>query len=677
MTALIGIVAAAYFACSCATAVPSPSSIASELTILTHNDLYGNASPRQAAVIVLGARQSLAIAESNCAAVGETLWNPGNTSEELGFLRYLDYGKTIDELGVYWIGGKSGCRAITTAGKIQTVSCDTHFPALCSQSAPMSSPSSSDTALQWQMSIKAGNTEIVGYRDRLSYRFLGLRYASRPARFGYSKYQPLSNVTSISALEYGPRCVQSGCNDATCSEDCLYLNIWTPYLPNGKSSSSTKKAVMLWIHGGGFTGGTGSDTTFDGGNMASRGDVVVVTINYRLSTLGFLALDNTTLRGNYGLGDQITALDWVRAHIGDFGGDKDRITVFGQSAGAASVRALLASPQAKGKFSRAIMQSNPAGVQYASTFSHYLTISEATELTKAILNETNCTQTDKSIQLACLRAQDPVKLVSGTVARYPVVDGTYLTSKELPLYESAPAIDVALMTGIMRDDGGPFSKFSKTLNASQALTEQGFDSADILDKFPVPKGSNATIDIFNLTARVTTDAEFRCLGQSTAFVGSKGIFPVVYSYEFDRAYQIVEWNPNPPTCTAPITASYPYGDTSQPYFRCHSGELYYVFGTLIRQGQPPRDEDDIPFSQYIVDTWTAFGREKDPNPSLDFLTARGFTNTSAIVKKSNPWIPVQEGKATLRILDTGVRDETFKEVDQCIVLKFPLDYYSK
>lgn len=228
-------------------------------------------------------------------------------------------------------------------------------------------------------------------------------------------YEPPSSSANVSALSYGSMCMQAGCGGdlGPCSEDCLLLNIWTPQLPSGKTVPAQKKAVMLWIHGGGFTGGTGSDTTFDGGNMASRGDVVVVTINYRLSTLGFLALDNTTLRGNYWLSDQIAALDWVQNHIEDFGGDKSRVTVFGQSAGAASVRALLASPLAKGKFSRAIMQSCPQGSGYASTFSHYSTIGEATDLTKAILTETGCAQADKSVQLACLRAQDPITLVGG------------------------------------------------------------------------------------------------------------------------------------------------------------------------------------------------------------------------------------------------------------------------
>jgi carboxylesterase type B len=115
---------------------------------------------------------------------------------------------------------------------------------------------------------------------------------------------------------------------------------------------------MFWIHGGAFTSGTGNDPTFDGGSFASREDVVMVAINYRLTTLGFLALEDGVTKGNYGFADQVNALEWVRKNIQDFGGDPNRITIFGQSAGAASVRAMLASPQSNGKFAAAIPQSN-------------------------------------------------------------------------------------------------------------------------------------------------------------------------------------------------------------------------------------------------------------------------------------------------------------------------------
>lgn len=361
-----------------------------------------------------------------CAALEETLWNPANSSQDLGFLRYLDYNKTTDDVGMYWIGAASECRTIDTHGQIRDQTCDSQFPALCSQSASLSSPASADTSPRWQTSVRTGNATVLGYRDKLSFRFLGLKYGET-SRFMLSGY--VAPVGNVSALTYGPRCIQSGCTRSTCSEDCLYLNIWTPFLPHGKPSPK-KKAVMLWIHGGGFTAGEGSDPTFDGGNMASRGDVVVVTINYRLSTLGFLVAPGSFgFKGNYGISDQIRALDWIRDHIEDFGGDRNRITVFGQSAGAASVRALISSSLARTRFSSAIMQSNPAGLEYAKTFSEYLTINEAAKRYRPMLAELGCisnrtNENNPASELECLMQQDPFRLVgerdgkwTGTVAR--------------------------------------------------------------------------------------------------------------------------------------------------------------------------------------------------------------------------------------------------------------------
>lgn len=126
--------------------------------------------------------------------------------------------------------------------------------------------------------------------------------------------------------------------------------------------------------------GTANDPTTDGGNLASRGDVVVVGINYRLGTLGFLALKDGVTNGNFGLADQINALDWVRKNIKDFGGDPNKITIFGQSAGAGSVRALIASPKSIGKFAGAIPVSNLGGINYGTSYSKYYTIEEEMEV---------------------------------------------------------------------------------------------------------------------------------------------------------------------------------------------------------------------------------------------------------------------------------------------------------
>lgn len=379
----------------------SPQSLGSDLSIVTHNDLYGNTTSRTAATVALDTRYIYSAATSRCAALGTVLWNPDSYKQDLGFLQYLEHSNNTDEPGTYWIKGNAThhCRAITTRGEQRIYPCSTQLPALCSNSA-------TDTVRQ--ITVSTNNASFIGYRDRHAFRFLGIKYASIPARFSHSTYfPPTSNTT---ALAYGPQCFQVSCGkSATCSEDCLSLNIWTPYLPNGEVAPSKKKAVMVWIHGGGFTSGTGRDPTFEGSALASRGDVVAVTINYRLSTLGFLALENTPLTGNYGLQDQNVALDWIRAHIGDFGGDKDRITIFGQSAGAASVRALLASPQSKAKIAGAILQSTPQGYT-ASPYAEYLSLAEVTNRTKAIVGETGCSGLDEDVQ-ACLRKVDPLVLV--------------------------------------------------------------------------------------------------------------------------------------------------------------------------------------------------------------------------------------------------------------------------
>lgn len=403
---------------------PSPQSLASDLSIVAHNDLYGASTTRRAGTLALTTPYIYSAATSKCAALGTVLWNPDSYSQDFDFLRYLDLGKATDDVGVYWIRGNTTlhCRAITTLGEQRRYPCSTRLPALCSNTA---------TDELRQVAVLTNNATVLGRRRRQdsSFRFLGIKYASIPARFAHSKYLPPAPGSNISALEYAPSCVQPACGSAgtpSCDEDCLHLNIWTPYLPNGKQTTDKRKAVLVWIHGGGFTSGTGSDTTFDGSALASRGDVVVVSLNYRLSTLGFLALNNTPLTGNYGLQDQNRALDWLRAHIGDFGGDKDRITIFGQSAGAASVRALLASPQAQNKVSGAILMSVPQGVGYASTFAQYLTIAEATAQTEALVTEVGCANLTNNELVACLRAVDSKELIgfrkssqsfTGTLAR--------------------------------------------------------------------------------------------------------------------------------------------------------------------------------------------------------------------------------------------------------------------
>jgi len=190
------------------------------------------------------------------------------------------------------------------------------------------------------------------------------------------------------------------------------------------------QTVLFWIHGGGFTGGQGSDGIYDERNMASRGDVVV-TINYRwvfpfnldtkllmilyfsLGTLGFLALDDGVTSGNFGIADQITALQWVKKHIADFGGDPSQVTIYGQSAGAGSVRALLGSPPAFGLFAGAIAQSNLGGFGYATTYTEYLSSEdEYSKYGAPLVKSVGCGNGTAEDVLACLRKLAAQTLIS-------------------------------------------------------------------------------------------------------------------------------------------------------------------------------------------------------------------------------------------------------------------------
>ncbi|KUJ14597.1 cholinesterase [Mollisia scopiformis] len=654
-------------------AVPSPNSLGSDLTILINNVILVHQ------LILALSRDSAA---DDCAALGEQLWSPPTATTNIQpNLDYLTYSSNYSSDQQYWIAPQNSTpRAIDGLGHIwdnSTLSPHSRLPAFCTQSAPFSNSSFQDPSRRWQVTVHSNNEYLTGFRDRLSFRFLGVRYAPQPKRFTYST-RYVGTGSNVSATSYGSECVQSGGG----SEDCLFLNIWTPYLPaHGGAPASKLKPVMFWIHGGAFTGGTGNDPTFDGGNVVSRGDVVMVAINYQLSTLGFLALNDGVTKGNFGIADQINALDWVRKNIQDFGGDLDRITVFGQSAGAASVRALLASPKSVGKFQGAIPQSNLGGGGYGTTYSSWLSIdSEMTMAADAILSATNCSSA--ASQVDCLRAINASTLVSlPTVARYLVVDGTYLTSSELIVNGSANAAlkGVHIMEGLMRDDGAAIISYVQTTNLTTSLNQDGFSAASIIpsDLFPQPTGTNTSLDVFNVTSRVGTDTIFRCIDQATAYsVMLNNVFaPDQYFYEFNRSYQTPGFDPNAPVCDAPKSAAYPNGDPNQEYFKCHSGELYFVFGNLWFNGLPLRDWNDLTFQQFVLDSWTSFARTYNPNPEPGLLTARGYTNTSMEIEVAGMWQPVKSGME-MRELEWPSYQTAFRDVEQCAALGWPITYYS-
>lgn len=210
---------------------------------------------------------------------------------------------------------------------------------------------------------------IAGYVSDGIYIYKGVPYASAERFMPPVAVAPWSGVRSCRA--YGPTCPQGkrmgwysdeqafafNWDDGFPDEDCLRLNIWTPGIGDGK-----KRPVMVWLHGGGYSSGSGQELpSYDGANLSKKGDVVVVTLNHRLNVLGFLDLsaygEKYAHSGNAGLLDLVAALEWVRDNIEAFGGDASNVTIFGQSGGGGKVSTLLATPAAKGLFSKAIVQS--------------------------------------------------------------------------------------------------------------------------------------------------------------------------------------------------------------------------------------------------------------------------------------------------------------------------------
>ncbi|KAK7682729.1 hypothetical protein QCA50_014112 [Cerrena zonata] len=646
------------------------------IRLLYHNDLDLTTVSEHRSVIIL-AKQSHSLAASACTTLSEQLLDVNQTvfSQEITpVLRSETFQGTFVSRQKFWVAsnGKS-CRTVDEDGRESTVPCSTQLPALCSQSAG----DGATPTPQNLINVTSQDLTFTGFRDIRSFRFLGIPYANKPERFTYAS--SFTESKSISATKFGSPCVQTG--NPSSSEDCLFLNVFTPLLPQGSAPKSSLKPVMFWIHGGAFTSGEASDSLFDGGGLVSRGDVVVVTINYRLSTIGFLALADGKTNGNFGLADQILALDWVHEHITAFGGDPDRVTIFGQSAGAASVRALMASPKAIGKFAGAIPMSNLDGSNFASTYSNYFTIPQEVALAvNPILKETGCDTA--SDQLSCLRAFDPHQLVAlPDQAKFLVVDGTFLTSTQLPLDGSGPIANVHTLMGFMRDDGAAFIGTPANGNVSQALAAAGLpQNVTGSTLFPVPTDSDPISNAFNVTSRVTTNVEFRCLDQATAFSAVKhNLLKSVWFYEFNRSYQTPGFSPNFPRCEAPIDDAHPFGDTNKEYYKCHSGELFYVFGTIpSTTDRPYRDDQDLPFMQQSVDIWTSFARTFNPNPDPAFLIAKGFSETASQFKAMSKWEPVTTSNINgepLRQLQSPSFMIDFKERAQCEFLGFPLTFY--
>jgi para-nitrobenzyl esterase len=322
--------------------------------------------------------------------------------------------------------------------------------------------------------VEVQGGRLRGVRRRGLWSFSGIPYAGSAA--GARRWRPPEAPTPWTGVKecdrFGPIAPQVpgmvemslGGEPDDQSEDCLSLNVWTPELDGGR------RPVMVWIHGGSFVSGSGAGTLYRGGALARERDVVVVTVNYRLGILGFLAhpaledpgqswLDGAPWAGvgNWGLADQVAALLWVHHHIIEFGGDPGNVTLFGESAGGMSVASLLAAPAAQGLFHRAIVESGPPytySAEQASKRAEQLAAHIGVPMTRQSLERVPADELVRAVaELGQVGGADDD---SGLIMM-PVVDGGLLRARPKEAVSSGSASKVPLLIGTNRDESSFFA----------------------------------------------------------------------------------------------------------------------------------------------------------------------------------------------------------------------------
>ncbi|KXT00094.1 hypothetical protein AC578_5780 [Pseudocercospora eumusae] len=663
----------------------------SSLTFLYQNNLNASDDINHRGAILLDPLH-VSQAAAACSMIGESLIGREqlqNYSHDYYYL--LAYSDRLNPPRRYLI--QDGTVQLSNRGAELQFSTSTpkegSLPVLCTQSSLQNGPDANAT-VNGQIALLSGGNKYIGFRNQKSFRFQGIPYADSPERFQYSTVYSAKGKT-INATSYGAACTQS--YDSESSEDCLFLNIQTPYIPR-EGSKAGLKPVLFSIHGGGFVGGNGKGTNGqDGGNFASREDIVSVEINYRLSTLGFLAIPGTEVKGNFGIGDQITALRWVRENIAQFGGDPHRVTIIGESAGACSVRALLGSPVViKEKLiAGAVAQSNLGGgvtlglhENYGTTYSSYLTVNQSyNRAGQQILAETGCNQTNLQAQVSCLKLVPASNLVElGTTARYVVQDGTIVNTEQLIVSRNnGSTAQVPVIFGITSNDGASIgsdypdpdiTSISKGIQQSLGISAEYAQVVINSGLFPRYDTGNLTLDAFNISQRVATDITFRCADEAAVYAASKSLaFPKAYYYEMERTFQGYDPNDLGELSQGTISAQYPHGDPNSPYFRLHAADLGFTYGNQ----DPLRDDTDLLANQLISGYFAQFVKTGDPNPDLGYLRLRGYYDQLRSAQQSGGWQPVRSQSGPVKALGHPSRTTNFPDVEQCKFLNYSLSYY--
>lgn len=418
--------------------------------------------------------------------------------------------------------------------------------------------------------------------------FKGIPYAAPPIgdRRWKTPAPPRSWAGELMATDFGPNCIQAPYPEGSfyyraerlSSEDCLYLNVWS------KQSAETDKPVMVWIHGGALTRGSGATPTYDGSNLAMK-DVVLVTINYRLGVFGYFA--HPQLRdesanhsaGNYGILDQIQALQWVQDNISAFGGDPDNVTIFGESAGSWSVNFLAASPLAAGLFHKAIGESG-------AKLDPRRTLEEAAEQGQNLASALNASS------LSQLRAIPALELLAGAAENGfrtdGVVDGWVLPDQPYTLFAEGRHNRTPVLIGYNAEEGTTLGALAgipenDDIYISRARSRYGDLASEFLDIYPSSDLRGSTLDSYR-------DGSFgwnmMTWAKMTARQGDDA-----YLYFFSYA---------PPTGASDDLGAY------------HAAEIAYAFDN-VHTLSGNTSEVDIEVADTLSNYWVQFAKTGNPN----------------------------------------------------------------
>ena len=443
---------------------------------------------------------------------------------------------------------------------------------------------------------------IVGTQESGLRVFKGIPYAAPPV--GALRWKPPQESAPWNEVrtcrDFSRACPQPGGVDPDkFSEDCLYLNVWTP-----AKNAGEKLPVMVWIHGGGFTFGSTSWPEYHGANLAKKG-VVVVTLNYRLGPLGFLvhpSLSKESLlhvSGNYGLLDQIAALKWVQKNIAVFGGDKNNIALFGQSAGSRSVSLLMIAPKAAGLFHRAIAQSGGPiiGSEYLSpNFNGDPAV--GIKMGLRLAERLGCdTAADVAGVLRAksareiLQAADPKTALFDDTALFfaPVFDGQVLPENPVAAFQGGRQHDVPIIFGSTLNEGSIYLIHEPEISDEKyrkfVTSRFGDHNAQAFALFPARQPGEAARAIDKMITVAANAEPARFVASSMKNKKSKA-----YLYQFTRL---------PDTAMARKLGAH------------HGVDLAYVFGNMNHdKGYTQADKK---LSETMMSYWVNFARTGDPN----------------------------------------------------------------